>query len=525
MSFDLSESLWTPQRRGLDETISLLESGKDVCLYAPTGGGKTTQAYELLRYCQYHGYSANFYVNRKLLIGQTAKRFRDGGLSVGVRAAEYDDEYDNEAQFQICSADTERSRVIKSKLWDFSPAQLVIIDEAHIQKTETMKEIMAHYRSKGARIVGLTATPVGLSSWFDELVVSGRIREYHDCKALVPAYVYGISEPDMRRVKRNLTGEFVLDGKKTKVYVQSIVADVISSWKSLNPDARPTMLFAPGKDESVWFAEQFEKIGVRWCHVDATDAVLFGKRYKLNKKLWFEIQELYKSGAIKGLSSRFKLREGVDLPCTYHAILATPIGSLASYIQTVGRVLRYSPETPEKVIIQDHGGNYHRLGSPNQDRPWKDFWRIPEHAVSTSMHEGIRDGKEKEPIRCPKCGMERLSGINCPGCGFAHEKGRRRVIMEDGSLKEIEGRMIRPKHVKMTSDTQEKWTRLYFAYRRKGLDKSFKQMLGFFVHEHGYHPPLNLDYMPKNDFDWYAKVKNIGPELLIDSKRSSRIEV
>lgn len=819
MSFELSGSLWTPQRRGLDETISLLESGKDVCLYAPTGGGKTTQAYELFRYCQHYGMSGAFYVNRKLLIGQTAERFRTGGLDVGVRAADYDDEFNPSAQFQICSADTERSRVLKSGLWGFSDAQLVVIDECfpsgtmvdgraiesikpgdsvtcfnhssnsmdrsfveavsssytrsiclvkmssgrqlpctpghpfwsesrssyiaasdlrsgeavfygaenpkisclrnlregvpvsevkykaalqrgvcikvkagvnlrqsvsarislkendgkepnakpgskgsrlsvtkgnrpqaigsrrkrtrcnraaeqafpctrrwldsgtcdsnkmpeieaslphmlqaghsepraknsrrggrriaqftqkardglkencvpgvdwvdsvevyeqgsgpefdrlcpggrvfnlqvakhsnyfaggylvhncHIQKTETMEKIIAHYHHRGARIVGLTATPVGLSSWFDELVVSGRIREYHDCKALVPAYVYGIQEPDMRKVKRNLTGEFVLDGKKTKIYVQSIVADVLSSWKRLNPDARPTMLFAPGKDESVWFTEQFEKLGVSWCHVDATDAVLKGKRYRLNRNLWLEIQDMYRSGEIRGLSSRFKLREGVDLPCTYHTILATPIGSLASYIQTVGRALRYSPETPDKVIIQDHGGNYHRLGSPNQDRPWKDYWRLPEHAVSNQLQDAIKDGKEKEPIRCPKCGLERMSGVTCPACGFTHTKGSRNVIMEDGSLREIEGPMVRPRRVRLTSDTQEKWSKLYFAYRRKGLDKSFKQMLGFFVHEHGYHPPMNLDYMPKNDWDWYAKVKNIGPELLRDSKR------
>jgi superfamily II DNA or RNA helicase len=344
------------------------------------------------------------------------------------------------------------------------------------------------------------------------------MKEYRDCGALVPAIVKSIEQPDLRKVARNKTGEYILDGKKRGIYTQSIVGNVIDRWKKYNPDARLTMLYAPGKAESVWFTEQFMKIGVPWCHVDATDAVVDGKRVKLSRKLWEEILERFKDGNIKGLSSRFKLREGVDVPAVYHCILATPIGSLASYVQTIGRVLRYSDETPDHVLVTDHGGNYLRHGSPNHDRPWDQWWGLPEHAISEMHVNGIRDKKEPEPIRCPMCEGERRSGLKCPHCGYEHEKSRRKVIMEDGKMVEVDGHLIKPRYVKREKDTEEKWKKLFWGYRRKGVSATFNQMEGYFAHLHGYHPPRDLPLMPKVLGHWYRKVCDIDLKDLSGGK-------
>lgn len=808
--FQLSPHLWTPQRRGVEETMDLLRQGKSVCLYSPTGGGKTSQAIELLRWAESNGCGGIFYVNRRLLIQQTLDRITKAGLQCGVRAAEYPDLFDFSAPFQVASADTERARVITGSKWQFhdiGQGGVVVVDECfvkgtvvsgkpietikvgdivecfnhesrqvvsrpvlaisakpvsslvvikfrsgksfcctpshpvwvedlgeyvsaselkfgwmvlngksksssknvrnlrkrfhvtqeqceaalqfgvrqglttsnairqsisqggslesherfqsnaigiceakhegnfeinraqafsvgwewqgadspgvcngqcngnadgrccsnsrtkarrqlpellqdrcrlssvessyrdrrpfarlprakatgrqedavlgvdwvdsvkvheqasgrrfdelcpdglvynleveehanyfangvlvhncHIQRTETMRLILDNYKRAGARIVLLTATPIGLSDWADEIVISGRLQEYRDCQALVPAVVKSIEQPDLSKVKRNATGEFVLDGKKSKIYTQTIVGNVIDRWKKYNPDARPTMLFAPGKPESVWFTEQFHKLGVSWAHVDATDAVVDGQRYKLSRALWEDILAGYRDNRIKGLSCRFKLREGIDVPATYHCILATPIGSLASYIQTVGRVLRYSAETPDHVIVTDHGGNYLRHGSPNHDRDWRSWWTLPEHAISNWHLEQIRDGKTPEPIRCPQCEGERAKGITCPHCGYTHQKSQRMVVMEDGRMVTRDGRLVKPKYVKMQPDTQRLWDKMYFAWKRKKVDRSFNQLEGFFAHEHGYHPPRTLANMPTKTEDWYRKVHTV----------------
>lgn len=501
--------LWEPQKRGILATIDAIARGNHVCLYGPTGSGKTECAVQLLQWALDQGCAGSFYVNRKLLVHQTAERFTAKGLPFGIRAADYEDYYDYDAPIQICSADTERSRVYQRGTWKRHPSQLVIVDEAHIQKGDTMRQILDDHRKRGAATVLLTATPIGLSDWADELVISGKLQEYRDCNAIVPAVVKSIEQPDLRKVKRNATGEYVLDGRKRQIYTQSIVANVLDRWKKYNPDARPTMLYAPGKPESVWLTEQFVKMGVNWCHVDATDAVVDGIRVKLTRPLWEEILARYKAGDIKGLSSRFKLREGIDAPNTYCCILATPIGSLASYIQTVGRVLRYSAETPDQVIVIDHGGNYWRHGSPNHDRPWDVWWNLPEHYISDYHLDQVREKKKPEPIRCPKCETERVSGIKCPVCGHTHEKSKRHIIMEDGELREVDGHLVKPKFIRRKPDTEEKWSKMFWGYRNKKLEKSFKQMEAFFAHEYGYFPPRDIPYMPIEHEHWCRPVYKV----------------
>ncbi len=499
--FSLPSHLWAPQARSIEQVTTRVAAGKDVCLYSPTGTGKTEIAIQILKWAQYLGMGGCFYVNRKLLVGQTAARFRDAKLDYGIRAADYEDQYSLNLPIQICSADTERSRVIERKIWNIHPSGIVVVDEAHIQKSDTMKWLLMHHRENGARVVLLTATPIGLSDWCDELIVSGRLQEYRDCKAIVPAIVRTIEQPDMTKVTKSVTGEYVLDGRKRKIYTQAIVGSVLGRWKEFNPDARPTMLYAPGKSESVWFTEQFTKAGVNWCHVDATDAIVDGKRRKLNRPLWEDILARYKAGEIKGLSSRFKLREGIDVPSTYHCILATPIGSLASYIQTVGRVLRYSAETPDHVLVTDHGGNYWRHGSPNQDRDWQAWWELPEHVVSEIHTNRIRDGKIQESIVCanPKCRAERKGGRKCPICGFEHEKSKRHVVMEDGRLVPRDGNLIPPRRVKNKPDTADLWAKMFWGFRKKKVAKSFSQMYAYFAHQYHYYPPRDLPYMPRHE--------------------------
>lgn len=650
--FELPSYLWEPQVRGITGVIRSWLSGKTCCLYGPTGSGKTTQAATLFQWAKANGLNGVFYVNRRLLIQQTVDRFRRDGLQCAIRAAGFEDEFDFSSPFQVASADTERARVIKSGKWVFHDAQVVIIDEAHLQKTDTMKAIIDHYKATGAHIVGLTATPIGLSEWFDELILSGTLEEFRNCGAIVHADVYSIGMPDMRKVKRNHTGEFVMDGEKKRIYTQSIVKDVFKMWERLNPEQKPTMLFAPGVAESVWLTEQFRAKGINWAHVDATDCIVDGERRKLDIPTWLEIQQRVKDGEIKGISNRFKCfdaqtdiltidgwkpgmhvrlgevvrtfdsfhgefrwqkvyrkieqtasvmvsfksadassefrvtfdhevlhydertartlktramdlnglivtipsashdgsgydlkrfkasleisdsepvwcvsvpdtnvvvrrtgspvvcgncREGLDIPQAYNAILATPIGSLASYLQIVGRVLRAHP-TKDRAVIGDHGGAFWRLGSPNEDRDWAEWWSLPEHAVSEMHQNQIREKKASEPICCPNCQMERTGGFVCPGCGHKAEKSRRIVIMEDGEMKQYDGKLMKPKFVKREPDTEQIWTGMAHGWRRKKVDRTWNQLAGFFCHEHGYHPPKDLKMMPKKAEDWYRPV-------------------
>jgi hypothetical protein len=476
---------------------------------------------ELLRWSVAQGLGGVFYVNRKLLIQQTVDRFTDLGISVGIRAAEFEDYFDPSMPVQVASADTEASRVYKKGKWqlhDVGPGGLIVVDEAHIQKSKVMQNLLYYYKNAGARILLLTATPVEMGDWADELVIGGKLSEWRACGALVPVYPFSISQPDMRKVKRNATGEYVLDDRKRRTYMQHIVGEVMQHWELLN-DGSPTMMYAPGVPESRWLVEQFAARGHRFIHVDATSCIIDGVEAKLTPPLWEEILDRVRSGEARGLSSRFKLREGVDLPIAGHCVLATPVGSIASYLQIAGRVMR-SAKGKTQAILQDHGGCYWTHGSPNHDRPWDVLWRMKESVASGEHLDSIRNGDAPEPIRCYKCGMERMSGPKCPSCGTEAAKSVREIRMESGRIERIEGDLVEPPRRIQKPDTEMLWAKMFWGFRKKGVDKSFAQMEGYFAHTYGYLPPRNLPLMPKNRMDWKLKPKEIAMGDLHDAESS-----
>lgn len=505
--------LWPPQENGLRQVTDLLQKGEDSCLYGPTGSGKTRMAIELAQWGLERGLTTAFYVNRRLLITQTARRFAETGIPFGVLAAGHQEMLNRGRPVQIISTLTEWCRHYQRGSGQPTIADIIIIDEAHLQKALVMNHIIKDHRSRGARIVLMTATPIGLSGIVNNLVVSGTLQQYRQCKALIPAQVRSIEQPDMRKVKRNRVGEYVLSDKKIQVYVQAIVGNVIRKYEEYNPDRRPTLLYAPCVSSSVWITEHMNARGHAWAHVDANDAVVDGERTKLSHALWDDIRGRLVDGSIKGISSRFKLREGVDIPEVYHCILATPMGSVASYLQTTGRILRYSPQTPDLALITDHGGNYWRHGSPNHDRNWAEWWAMSECQISTSFRSNVQEGRIQEPIRCPKCELERTGGITCPGCGFTHPKSKRFIIQETGELIEREGKLIRPKLVKLKPDTQKLWDRQFWA-ARKHSNRTFTQLEGWFFYKHHYYPPRNLNHMPLHYQDWCRHVKTMETEAI-----------
>lgn len=522
--FKPSADLWAPQERGLMQAIAEIEKGKDVIIQGPTGSGKTRLASELFRYAETMKWGAIFYVNRKLLVGQTSDSFNARGIKHGVRAADYEDRYDFGNRNQIASIVTEMHRVWIHEIWNTHPAKLIIVDEAHIQKSKTLRQTIDRYKEEhNAVVVLLSATPVNMLEWADSLVITGKLSEYRACKSIVVAECKCISQMDMRKVKRSAKGEYVLDGEAKKRFVQTIVGDVIDRWKKYNPDGRATMLYAPGVPESRYFVKQFEEIGVRFAHVDADSARIDGEDHRLTRGLWQDIMGEFEEGKIRGISSRFKLREGVDAPWAYHCILATPIGSLASYIQTVGRVLRYSKETPDRVLVTDHGGNVWRHGSPNHDCDWKSLWKMSDYAASNQHLDLVKEAVRPESIVCPECETERQFGDTCPSCGFKHAKSMRKVMVENGRFKTIEGPMVAQKKRKdRSSEDAKRWAGIFWGARKSKSNRatSFRQLEQRFFRKFEYYPDRNLPFMPINQDDFGENAKTIPFDKLIGKEQS-----
>jgi DNA repair protein RadD len=124
--------LWPHQRGGIDDTLSAIARGeRRILLTSPTGGGKTRIMAELIRHYLEAAHRVVLYTNRKMLVDQTSEKLLDDGLYHGIRAAGYEDRRDQ--LLQVSSIQTENSRVLKRQCWPLHAAQLVLVDEAHMQ--------------------------------------------------------------------------------------------------------------------------------------------------------------------------------------------------------------------------------------------------------------------------------------------------------------------------------------------------------------------------------------------------------
>jgi superfamily II DNA or RNA helicase len=526
---DAPRSLWPHQAAAVREILGHIKAGiRRIVLSSPTGGGKTEIVKTLIKlFWMEREWRSIVLSNRKLLVEQLERSLSGLGLDVGVRAAGRAKH--SGRPVQVSSIQTEDARVYKRTgylKWELFPANVVFVDEAHLQNGKMADRLKADYAKAGAVIIEVTATPMDLDGKAEVLVQAGVNSELRACGALVLARHYGPDEPDLRHIgrqeftkagdlseeeQRSLMGKVGEDGKPT-LKLQKLFGRVLERYDEYNPERKPGILFAPGVDESRWFAQEFSAAGIAAAHIDGEEIWTAGSGdVKTSEAARKELLEMSRDGTVKLLCNRFVLREGIDCPWLQHGVFATPFGSLSSYLQSGGRLLRAHPGL-ESVTVQDHGGNWWRHGSLNADRRWQ--LGATSRQVAGGREDRLRnpgDGDPPEPFRCPRCAAIMVSQV-CV-CGFAMRHRVRPVVMEDGRLVMMEGNIFRPRVAQTKPDTNALWQREFWKARNKG--KTFTQAIGNFYQLHGYWPPTDLPNMPKDRDDKYLKVKDVAREKLI----------
>lgn len=511
-SYQLPTDLWPHQGTGINGVISSYMAGlRRLVLTAPCGAGKTRMMIELLLWAMANGMPAALYTSRRMLFKQTCKVLENHGIEFGVRASGKDTHLLR--NIQIAMTQTELSAVYKRKTRTLHPAKLVLIDEIHMQGGAAMQQIIQDHAASGAVVVAFTATPLDLEGQWDKLIVAGKNSDLRRCGAHVPAVCYCPDTPDLKHIKKYKVGEDLTDAENHKAIMRpGVFGRVHEHWLRLNPEQKPTILFAPDVAGSLHFAEQFYEHGISAAHIDAKNIWLNGEQLPSDDDNRSMLLEKSQSGELAVLCNRFVLREGIDLPHIACCIMATVFGSLQSYLQSGGRVIRSHPSL-EDVTVIDHGGNYIRHGSLNADRDWE----LGQSRYKTTgiRADAMREKPEIEPIICPKCHACRLSGPTCHRCGFTHAKRSRTVVQFNGELKQVEGPTFKKHYTKQEPDTAAKWEQMYYRGKSKKWDATFNQVAAYFLHEEHYWPPRNLPLMPIDPADWYEKVSSVPKERLI----------
>ncbi len=170
-------------------------------------------------------------------------------------------------------------------------------------------------------------------------------------------------------------------------------------------------------------------------------------------------------------------------------------------------MLRNHPSL-NSVTIQDHGGNFWRHGSLNENRSWD--INMTNATYSAIRNDKIREGEEAAPLTCPKCDGVRLDFRKCPWCGWeaAVKAGTRKVIQTDGRLVAMDVREWRKRRsLSVTESLQREWNGAVYGARKYKPDRTFAQIYANFARNHDWrYPPRDWANMPKRLVDWYLPV-------------------
>lgn len=506
-------SLWPHQELGLTALRAAVASGETkICITSPTGGGKSRMMFELLLS---DAASAAVYTDRRMLCEQLTGNMTAAGIKHGIIASGMEPSI---AEVQLCMAQTMVSKCVKG-LQRVPNVDFCIWDEAHKMGGDTLLELRKHHWR--AIDIGFTATPLGIGHVYEHLIVAGTNSELRDCGALVPAFHFGPDEPDIKWVGQVKVddGECGLPKSKRQEFAHRVFGRVVENYLSINPERKPTVLFAPGVAESIWFAQELCKHGIPAAHVDGDSVWLNGELIPKDQDLVNDVRDMLEDGTLAIVCNRFVLREGIDWPFVEHGIFATIFGSLTSYLQAGGRFLRACPRTGKtRCTIQDHGGNWHRHGSLNSDREWD--LGFDDRIVAGIREKLLREKKEREPIVCPNCNAVRLSGPKCFMCGHQHDSRVRIVLQQDGTLREMKGDIYKARRtLKKTAELETEWVSRVKAVQKSQkpsvMKMTFSQLSNSFARDHNWaHPPEDLPLMPTHVGDWFRPVRDIAEDRL-----------
>lgn len=515
------KDMWPHQVRAVDEFLKKAPHSDTLCITSPTGGGKTNILASIINLCTLLEIPCVLYTNRKLLTKQMIRNLNESGIVHGVRAASLRHLQAFDELVQVSSMATEASWVLRSGAIDLHKAGVVLVDECHMQSNGNALRILRDHIKQGAMVVGLTATPLGINHLYKELFIAGKTSDLRNCGALVPAEVKCCHEMDASRVERVKTGEYSIGGIRKACWSQAIVGYVYEDWVKFNPDARQTLCFAPGVPESLHLAEMFKKRGVKVAHIDAKMLWIDGEEMKDDDQGTAREQMLddWDAGEIKVVMNRFVMTQGVDRPNIYHGILATPVGSLKTYLQEVGRIMRRSHATPDSVKITDHGGSYWRHGSPNENRDWHSLWQLTEHQITEKREREQSKEPDKQALICPECSGARLGGSTCPHCGHVSTSRKRTIVQVSGQLKTVDGPFFVERPKAQIETAQTRWNSIYYAAKNSKSSRgmTFRQACGMYRAKYGQPVPKGLANMPIDDLDWSRRIRDVDFRQLTTS--------
>lgn len=417
------KSLYPFQQALVDRVRSHWRAGVQIVgLWSATGTGKTEMAMAMARETLWRGGAVLFVVDRVDLVTQNLERWQAAGFSVGAVCGSLAS-WDWAQSVVIAAWQTLAGQPDELRAWaDRHRSVAVIVDEAHeVAWVETIRNFLltGGWCSVPWRAVLLTATPYRMAKHegmldLVETVIEGPTPSWAceqgyltpDLPISLPWEGVAISEDDAA----GLTGE----QEEALALQPTAIAGAVRTLVT-HGSGRRTLGYAV----SVRHAEAL----VAACAAAGLDSIAVTAKSTDDerKAAW---QALAAGRAIVwnvGIAVK-----GLDVPTIDRIIVCRVLGSLAWWLQAVGRGMRRA-EGKRDCMVLDCGGNVARFGPSHAVDVWKAVKGKPKEAArleaaETELREAIEQAQEDgdKPVKTwrSSCGKRWLTKVRtCPHCG------------------------------------------------------------------------------------------------------------
>jgi DNA repair protein RadD len=384
------------QQAAIDATLSWVRyKTSPAIIVLPTGGGKTIVIKELAKHFATQNMRVLILAHRKELLLQTGDKFDNVGFSyysASIEKGNLDDWVVVAGIQSIANADCAQFDVI-------------IVDECHRMPNDGSglywQVINKH---KGAKIIGLTATPMrtdsGTLKW-GELVYNIEYKALLDAGYLAPLTNKVSAEPELGKVKISM-GDYA-ENQLEKVMIEKELIDIsVKKIISYSQNRKSVLIFCVSVMHAKILTAELYKSGV-------AAVVLSGETPDAERD---NIIDDFKNGIIKFLVNCMILLEGFDAPNVDMVVCLRPTKSRVLWWQMMGRGVRKA-ENKENCLLIDMAGNLREHGG--MGAPFFDVQKKSE--------------EKKNGKICPKCEeFLAFSARECP-CGYQFPEPERRGIV------------------------------------------------------------------------------------------------
>ena len=312
--------------------FEVLQATDRAALYMATGCGKTETAALLLQ--RDWGHACNLFITpRRELVRQSADRLRLRGVECGIEMAEQ--RADGDGVVVACYASLQSRKRYQRFL---GTVGLIIVDESHLNYSPAALQMLAEFRSFGAKVVGMTASPPTSKEHSLEEHYGQPAYVYDYAQAVADGYLVGckmhlcvLQDLDLSRFKASF-GDFDaarLDRlMRQKSNVAGVAAMIEQYW-----EGQPSVVFASSIQ-----------------HAEAVRDDLMGRNIGasiIHSRMEQEEQQLHLSDFMSGRTQLIInvgiLTLGWDAPNVRKLFMARPTASTCLYLQMFGRGTRTLP--------------------------------------------------------------------------------------------------------------------------------------------------------------------------------------